>query len=317
MCGNVNDSNELYCGACMDTILGRQALKQGSAVTVRTGSSDGGAPLQEEFAPEKARAQPAWVYGVVGVAAFSITIYLMVVGLVTYNVAKVVRDYPDGVIVTPADSAALRAAENDSGRLRVFRSGDTWTYSFTRHTQNDLGTDTYGHGDIVETMGLTSVNGADILTDTTVFTTLYQNKPVDHQTYVAYLEQTRSGDLYELGTSDGPVADAQWNAQPVLFERGDLNRSASFDDVLDANTQSHLTVTVDPGVISRKLSTGTPVQCWNQTRAYTNAEVTADTSSELFCPAIGQILSEKEVTTIPDDGTRTVDSYLRSYSFSR
>jgi len=318
-CGNDRTSDALYCDDCMNK------SQQSPPEPVYVDS------VQDLFAsiPEEPVlvAQKAYVPGpeikparrplstpVMAGAAFAATIVVILICFAAYSAAHS-KSAP--IVVVPDNLQAQMAAKNDRGLLHITRPGDTWTYAFSKQYSDS--SDNVETGQIVSK--ISSVSGhVSWYKDTESLTAVKADGKADDKTIIDYSSQASNRNIYLVGSNDNDDRKMHMYSNPQVIAKGDWNHDASF--VIDREISPGFLVHVDDGVVAGpvvvKLSNGTPVHCWNETVTIIADGHYSDTTTNLFCPAIGADISSSEVDSVPGDSrTLTTTKYLTNYSFAK
>ena len=313
-CGKEQPSNAMYCDECMVKNLQAAIHPAGEAPTYVPPASDPSGPefIPESFPGQETPARSPMVGVVMGIVAFAFTVVVVCIGYAAYNG---VRAPSDAIVVIPDNPSALLAAQNDRGLLHIYKPGDTWTFQFNRQDEEGGGI-ANETGEIVEKIVGSSINGRPCLIDTATLQTVDANGNKTTSKYISCSRQEVNGDMYLLAYGSDKPEKLHWNAKPELIAKGDWNTDPSFDFPTEtsAGTPSHTFVSVSPDPVVMKLSTGTPVKCWNKTITVTAGDNFDQTTDELYCPAIGQKISSKDTVIFPDKRTRTTTINLTHFS---
>jgi len=266
-----------------------------------------------------------------GVPGWAIVLVLLCVGLTVwflFTVISTVFKIKDALRKAPNGVSAAGKASQPSGtlvsvkptitgpHLRIFKPGDSWSYTATATVTRADGTARNGTGTLEKAIFAMNLSGAPCLVEQTkVHLVLDDGTPLDRVSHL-YFQQGVTGDDTEIGVDDGSTSSVQKASQPGVIIPGDWTDSPSSptDLTFGNGMTEHLDTTVVPGDNFMTLATGDKTDCWTFNQNTSESDGSTTSSSGTFSPGLGQYVNGSLTTSIPNRDTVNITETLTSYA---
>lgn len=295
-CRTEGQPGERFCSKCgQDLYPPRSDVK-----SARTSSSQEDANRSPGLSTRAG--MPGWA------VALAVFIFFLAGGYIVL-VAKGVVTFSGAVPVQPAQTApALPAADT---HLRIYQSGDEWTYA-------ESFTVTDANGQTVTATGLETdrilwetVQGQPVLTDLVTDQAALANGRQISYSVENYFQQNSAGDCYTLGSHIlGANRNAATLSEPFLVYHGDwtsFEAGPHEDSTTDWNgDEVEIKVELGPG--NRAMPNGKVTYCWNFNMHWNfNAGQEEPDGrprdlSGMFSPSLGKFVHATYSTSVPGVG---------------